>query len=288
MTNRNDPCPCGSGKKYKKCCGVEPGPSKQDPISVNRAIAYLGDIGRRREAFCLRYMATKKDVTHSIEQGLQRDASALNQTISCSKGCGDCCAQYYVAASLQECEAIVYWLYRHEDILRHFLRAIETWRGKVSAIAPTFNVINSLYGKNILSKMTEEEKLAFRAAMDIYEGQHVPCPFLINGACSIYEVRPYVCAGVVSVSPPAWCGVAHPDHGQMKYLKTEMRLENDMPYFAKLKNSMFFGSMPLLVNDILSEGYAVLSSIPGLEGLQQAALNDPEVRTALRDTLATR
>ncbi|MDD5020908.1 MAG: SEC-C metal-binding domain-containing protein, partial [Endomicrobiaceae bacterium] len=19
---RNDPCPCGSGKKYKKCCGV--------------------------------------------------------------------------------------------------------------------------------------------------------------------------------------------------------------------------------------------------------------------------
>ena len=22
---RNDPCPCGSGKKYKKCCGFEPG-----------------------------------------------------------------------------------------------------------------------------------------------------------------------------------------------------------------------------------------------------------------------
>jgi uncharacterized protein YecA (UPF0149 family) len=21
--SRNDPCPCGSGKKYKKCCGVE-------------------------------------------------------------------------------------------------------------------------------------------------------------------------------------------------------------------------------------------------------------------------
>ena len=22
MANRNDPCPCGSGKKYKKCCGA--------------------------------------------------------------------------------------------------------------------------------------------------------------------------------------------------------------------------------------------------------------------------
>lgn len=21
--DRNDPCPCGSGKKYKKCCGAE-------------------------------------------------------------------------------------------------------------------------------------------------------------------------------------------------------------------------------------------------------------------------
>ncbi|MCK5179714.1 MAG: SEC-C domain-containing protein [Candidatus Omnitrophica bacterium] len=21
QTQRNDPCPCGSGKKYKKCCG---------------------------------------------------------------------------------------------------------------------------------------------------------------------------------------------------------------------------------------------------------------------------
>ncbi len=25
---RNDPCPCGSGKKYKRCCGTpQPGPT---------------------------------------------------------------------------------------------------------------------------------------------------------------------------------------------------------------------------------------------------------------------
>ncbi len=23
VTGRNDPCPCGSGKKYKKCCGKD-------------------------------------------------------------------------------------------------------------------------------------------------------------------------------------------------------------------------------------------------------------------------
>jgi len=26
-TGRNDPCPCGSGKKYKKCCGAKDGAS---------------------------------------------------------------------------------------------------------------------------------------------------------------------------------------------------------------------------------------------------------------------
>jgi preprotein translocase subunit SecA len=27
QVRRNDPCPCGSGKKYKKCCGASPGGS---------------------------------------------------------------------------------------------------------------------------------------------------------------------------------------------------------------------------------------------------------------------
>ncbi len=30
MTGRNDPCPCGSGKKYKRCCGSGPSPT-DDP-----------------------------------------------------------------------------------------------------------------------------------------------------------------------------------------------------------------------------------------------------------------
>ena len=27
---RNDPCPCGSGKKYKKCCGANNGGADED------------------------------------------------------------------------------------------------------------------------------------------------------------------------------------------------------------------------------------------------------------------
>ncbi|MFC2021620.1 SEC-C metal-binding domain-containing protein [Chloroflexota bacterium] len=47
---RNDPCPCGSGKKYKKCCGAQlsTGMNKsqtENSIQFNCEIAYLGEIG---------------------------------------------------------------------------------------------------------------------------------------------------------------------------------------------------------------------------------------------------
>jgi len=36
---RNDPCPCGSGRKVKRCCGEHPGPGEDDlarPISLTK------------------------------------------------------------------------------------------------------------------------------------------------------------------------------------------------------------------------------------------------------------
>lgn len=58
---RNDPCPCGSGKKYKKCCGA----AGDDPLAgagdavyfrLNKEIAYRGKVGRQREAFCRHFI----------------------------------------------------------------------------------------------------------------------------------------------------------------------------------------------------------------------------------------
>src|SRR3989337_2144903 len=36
---RNDPCPCGSGKKYKKCCQDRPGSHSPTPAECNQLIA---------------------------------------------------------------------------------------------------------------------------------------------------------------------------------------------------------------------------------------------------------
>ena len=50
---RNDPCPCGSGKKYKQCCLLKAGASmvekKDHDGAIERAMAWLGE--RHRKAF---------------------------------------------------------------------------------------------------------------------------------------------------------------------------------------------------------------------------------------------
>ena len=238
---RNAPCPCGSGKKYKKCCGLPAAQSSPDSFSFNRAIAYKGSVGKLREAFCVNYAAVKKSITLDIESNHKQDA-----------------------ASLQECECIVHYLYHHNETLRNFLRAYDAWIGRIARIESCFDRINSLHGKTLLSQESAQERQIFNAEQAFYESQNIPCPFLFDGLCSIYEVRPYICASVVSLSPPDWCKRSHPDYIHAVYLKTELRRENDMPYFMPLRDKIFFADMPLLVHDILEQGYDTLSSVRGL------------------------
>lgn len=46
---RNDPCPCGSGKKYKNCCG-QPGHRRKFQASVISSGAMLGKTLEQRAA----------------------------------------------------------------------------------------------------------------------------------------------------------------------------------------------------------------------------------------------
>ncbi|OGN61351.1 MAG: hypothetical protein A3F09_03655 [Chlamydiae bacterium RIFCSPHIGHO2_12_FULL_49_11] len=57
---RNDPCPCGSGKKYKKCCGVKKGltqrsihilPSTPSPLSetITRSGQEMEELRKKKD-----------------------------------------------------------------------------------------------------------------------------------------------------------------------------------------------------------------------------------------------
>jgi Fe-S-cluster containining protein len=276
---RNDPCPCGSGQKYKRCHGLAAAPAQPDYVAFNRLIAYKGEIGRAREAFCRDYRAAKGAALEQVAENFRQDAAGLKKEISCGKGCAACC-HLFIAASLQECEAIVHYLYQHEETLKGFLVSFDSWQARLTRAGRSFHRINSLYRKTIVGHESEAERAAFNAASDEFAALAIPCPFLLDKACSIYEVRPYVCAGVVSLSPPAWCAPDHPEHKQMFYLKSGLRHEYDMPYFVRPAGGLAFANMPALVHDVLTGGYSALASFPGLERLARAS-EDPEVQAIL-------
>ncbi len=264
---RNDPCPCGSGLKYKKCCGssqpeqTEKSSQPQD-IERIRLEAYQGDTGRKREKFCLEYTAFKQAAIAAVEADLRREVTRVGRTITCSKGCSECCSAF-ITTTLQECEAIVYHLYQNSDKLTRFLANYPVWRARIGNNEGFFRQLCVLE-RDIMSGPTTPERLkGLQDALEQYIVQRIPCPFLVDGACAIYEVRPYVCAGVVSTSPPEWCNLAEKNHGKITISKADTDLANDMPYFIRPLRPVTWLCMPEAVHEILTGGFTALSRYLG-------------------------
>lgn len=276
---RNDPCPCGSGKKYKKCCS--PAQTAQpDYIGINRAIAYKGAVGRARRGFCEAYTGLKKSWLADIESRIKTELAAQGSAASCGRGCTHCC-KLFVVASLQECETIVYHLYQHEEVLKHFLGSFDAWKERICRIERLFRTIIGLHQKITAGQATVEDRKRFGEACVAYAQADIMCPFVRNGACSVYEVRPYVCAGVVATTPGDWCADGHPRHSDAVYYKVSVKSVNDMPYFALPSSGDIIASMPSLVYDILRGGYTTLSAVPGLASLKTEVFGDAEVQAVI-------
>ncbi len=281
MPERNEPCPCGSGKKYKKCCGAgRPASRQADLVAISRAVAYRGDIGRRRRAFCEEYAAVKKEGIADVEAKLKKEITGADKLITCPKGCNYCC-QLYVFADLQECECIVHYLYQHEEALRNYLDNYPRWRAVIDGMGRTLARIEKAQERVLFGAASEADRRIFEEGLAAYAARQNPCPFLKDGLCSIYEVRPYVCAGVVSVSPPERCAPGRRERNESLLYKADFQPQNDLPYFMATACAINFGCMPELVHRILTHGYAFLATIEGLEGIRDIVAGDPEVRATL-------
>jgi Fe-S-cluster containining protein len=106
-------------------------------------------------------------------------------------------------------------------------------------------------------------------ALRRYRQQEILCPFLVKGACAIYEVRPYTCAALVAVTPPENCQPARA--GQAKTYLTPTPEVFDSAFYYKKIEELFLTFMQLVVYNLLVYGYTLLENIPGLEGIEQAA-----------------
>ena len=248
-------------------------------FELNREIAYLGLVGRLREEYCARFIQKKQEFFNDLYRQQEETIVSNSETLSCYKGCSRCCS-LFIGASIQEAEAIVYHLYKNEDKLERFLKTFPEWREKVKEGGDLFRkqppVGNSL-GKN--KDLDKNKKTGDLAA---YARQKIPCPFLQDDACSIYEVRPFVCAGLIVTTPAEWCDPNHPKHNKRKrYIISDSALADRTFYWKNLDRPVW-SFMPVMVYDILEQGVKGIPGISRMGDLLSRYIYDPDVQNVMR------
>ncbi|MFC2026866.1 hypothetical protein ACFLUX_02705 [Chloroflexota bacterium] len=249
-----------------------------DPIRLNREIAYKGDIGQRRRKFCVKYIEKKKGIIKELQADQIRAAAKDGETITCPKGCAYCCL-LYMQASVQECEAIVYHLYQNEFALATFLENYKDWRKRLRKNGDIFKKCAQTWlGKNTTGAGTEEFR-AFAEETKRYQGQNIPCPFLHNNLCLIYEVRPFTCVGTVASTTPEWCNPSNSNKPKIYWSRTSAVI--DKSFYYKEIDGVVLAFMPIMVYGILEDGYKMLSIVTGLKDLEKKALAEPQVKAVM-------
>jgi Fe-S-cluster containining protein len=253
-------------------------PKKVSPLLINKEIAYKGAIGQKRETFCIAYLEKKREIIEDFNLNQIKAVSSNGETISCQKGCSQCCVSYMMA-DVQECEAIVYYLYQHETVLSAFLKNYRNWRAKLKQNRDIFNECGRLWRNNINPGADEKAQRALRESGQRYQRQNIYCPFLSNNSCLIYEARPFTCAALVATTPPQWCSPSSVNNPKT-YVRKDPIVFDTSFYYNQI-SEIIMAFMPLFVYGILKDGYKLLSSISGLENLEKTAMEDPQVRDIL-------
>lgn len=130
-TGRNEPCPCGSGKKYKKCCEGRPDdrsaasaedkmyrPSN-DPLPANRFVIQEGPLAGRWMPISLEKMSTEEIIGQFKEFGFEIDANKFMEDAK----------KFIDVESLVECWKKEYKIstYNFEEDF-YYLGADELWK----------------------------------------------------------------------------------------------------------------------------------------------------------------
>jgi len=108
--------------------------------------------------------------------------------LSCRRGCDNCCRQKVIMTTS---EGLGVYLY---------LRDEGRWSGELEA------------------RLAEEDAYATRTSHDEWWREKRACPFLKDGECGVYPVRPLGCISTFSTNDPKFCGATEvePGQGQMQ------------------------------------------------------------------------
>ena len=138
-------------------------------------------------------------VFQTLSEAIQADVvSGLEEEgkrISCRAGCGACCRQLVPITKIEA---------------RYLAELVDSMpEPRQSEIRSRFaEVIRRLEEAGILETLRHPEWVLPETKEKLgltYFGLGIPCPFLENESCSIYENRPLVCREYLVTSPPEHC-----------------------------------------------------------------------------------
>jgi Fe-S-cluster containining protein len=232
--------------------------------------AYAGRIGKEREEFCVGFTSQKQHVFRRIQSDIFKQIQANGEVISCHKGCSVCCV-LYVEAEVQECEAIVYHLYRNPGTMDHFLRQYGAWRKRMRQLGAPFARSEEILHQHKQERPGQSDQKTLLQALASYHEQDMPCSFLDAGACSIYAVRPYACVNHYVTTPAEWCQArnwCNPDFpNRPKIRMTNIDDLYDCSFYHGNLGRPVIGFMQTMVYRILTGGLEYVSELTGLRAL---------------------
>jgi Fe-S-cluster containining protein len=124
-----------------------------------------------------------------------RAVEGAGEKVSCASGCGACCRNL-VAISEVEARRIREVLDKLPEPRRSTVRA------RFAEARQRLEQAGLLEKLQAAEEWTEAD---YQALVGTYFQQGIPCPFLEDEACSIYEERPITCREYLVTSPPEYC-----------------------------------------------------------------------------------
>jgi Fe-S-cluster containining protein len=206
----------------------------------------------------LMLLPTFRSLAETIIEQAVEDAKSEGLAISCRSGCGACCRQL---VPISEVEARLI-----HDLVRDFP---EPRRSRV--LARFAEARRRLEEAGLLDMLLRPEAfsdLQLRPIALDYFGLGVPCPFLEDESCSIYEERPIACREYLVTSPAEHC--ARPSLETVHCVKLATKVSRAVNRIGQDPARRFVRWVPLILAIEWAEGRPHdLPPRPGPEWLRE-------------------
>ncbi len=231
----------------------------------------IGSYGAWRREYCGKYRELLIQARSNSYNSLVKTLTSKDEMITCRKECTYCCF-HYLAVPLAHGIVIVDYLYNRKKLLKQFIHNYKKWRHKVYDIADS---IDRNRTQAFSSSMPINDIIAVTRPLSTrYLEMNIPCPFLENSTCLIYDVRPMPCAGQYSVSPPDWCDPATAEKADIYQLVPD---DEDLLKIMQLTHPqlmLYEVTLPIMIYKLLTEGAS--SKIP-----LSPVLRSPEIPSSV-------